>query len=189
MFHFAFADLTESPETRHHPFSPGLCVDGNDGLGLDAQTTESGTEAEGWGVHLVVVEPLVVAQVKLLEHLSVLLSLVSLAKNFPEKKLIYLRLGTVFATSSDPHTHVFQCLSCNSLIRLTALKVKFCVSYFWRYLTVYPWVLRAEPTLGMPHMKCIYSKVLFSNDFTLRAGGGSNKAKYLCDHLTYGGLV
>ena len=36
-------------------------------------------------MHLVVVEPLVVAQVKLLEHLAVLLSLVSLAKNFPEK--------------------------------------------------------------------------------------------------------
>ena len=58
-------------------------------------------------MHLVVVEPLVVAQVKLLEHLAVLLSLVRLAKNFPEKKLIYLRLGTVFATSSDPHISMF----------------------------------------------------------------------------------
>ena len=46
VLYFAFADLTESPETRHHPFCPGLCVDDNDGLWLDAQTTESGAEAE-----------------------------------------------------------------------------------------------------------------------------------------------
>ena len=47
-------------------------------------------------MHLVVVEPLVVAQVKLLEHLAVLLSLVSLAKNFPEKKIDLFTFGDSF---------------------------------------------------------------------------------------------